>query len=1022
MADGRIVIDARINKKQAVSDLNNLKKDITNTGKEIEKIDTAISKAGAAKNDLANKLQAAKEQAAGTAQELENVNVQLISNSQKAADLKKQMDALSKGHTYTKNGVTVNVPADARDNAKHKEFEQQRNAILAENAKLEKQSDSLANKANTEDAAVTDLTSKYEEQTASVERLNAQKAALEQTRAVQQEQAKSLTAKADDATAKESMAEKVNRAVDAMASFAKKVGLAKNAVSALQGAVNTLGGFGQRIFSDISSRITEIPKRLTSASKSLQRFQRRMLSVASGALVFNVISKALREVSTWTQAVLTQNTELRASLANLESAAITAAAPLLQALVPALTAIANAAATVIFYIAKLISMLTGGTIAANQKAAKAMSKTAKAAKAAGGAASDAAGSLAKFDDLDVLDKSSGGSGGITPNYDFATDSPFLDDVLKAIEDGDWYGAGALLGEKLRDALNSIPWDSIQAKTQEVATHLANLINGFIEVPGLWSAIGHTIAQGLNTALIFADTLMQGVHWGSLGAGIAEGLTTAVAEIQWDTLGRVLTDGLRAAVLTLEGFVTTYTGWTDLGNSIATTIMAAINNVPWGMFGASLSGFALGLLTVLTATVENIDWASIGQDVVDFFSSIDWGGLFGAASTLATSLLDGINTMLEQIDWSAVTDTAIQCLASIDWVGIGTELGRLFTEIGWPLFLAFLTAQIPNLLGTLFTTIIAPAIAEKLKDLLFVVEYWFTTSLLPKIMGLGGQLISYITGTLVPCISNAISGLVSFLIGNPIALVIAAIVALVALIAVKGDEIQRLLQNVDDFLQNVFATDWSESFGFLGTIMNGFGQIFSDIWNGVKTILDGIIDFIRGVFTGDWKRAWNGIVEMFGGIWETIVALAKAPINSVIALVNGMIAAITAGLNCLIDGINSFGFDVPEFAQDALGTTHVGFNFERITAPQIPYLAQGAVIPANHEFLAVLGDQTNGTNIEAPLATIQQALAEVMEAYTGQQDITIRFAGDLAQLARVLKPYIDKEENRRGAKLVTGGVY
>ena len=128
------------------------------------------------------------------------------------------------------------------------------------------------------------------------------------------------------------------------------------------------------------------------------------------------------------------------------------------------------------------------------------------------------------------------------------------------------------------------------------------------------------------------------------------------------------------------------------------------------------------------------------------------------------------------------------------------------------------------------------------------------------------------------------------------------------------------------------------------------------------------------------------------------------------------------MNAVIGLLNGFSFDVPEFAQDALGTAKVGFNIDPITAPQIPYLAQGAVIPANHEFLAVLGDQTNGTNIEAPLATIQQALAEVMEAYTGQQDITIRFPGDLAQLARVLKPYIDKEENRRGAKLVTGGVY
>ena len=97
------------------------------------------------------------------------------------------------------------------------------------------------------------------------------------------------------------------------------------------------------------------------------------------------------------------------------------------------------------------------------------------------------------------------------------------------------------------------------------------INDFIEVPGLWTAIGHTIAQGLNTALLFADTLMQRIHWDSLGAGIAEGLTTAVTELRWNTLGRVLTDGMRAAILTLYNFVLHYSGWTDLGNGIATCI-------------------------------------------------------------------------------------------------------------------------------------------------------------------------------------------------------------------------------------------------------------------------------------------------------------------------------------------------------------------------------------------------------------------------------------------------------------------
>ena len=80
-----------------------------------------------------------------------------------------------------------------------------------------------------------------------------------------------------------------------------------------------------------------------------------------------------------------------------------------------------------------------------------------------------------------------------------------------------------------------------------------------------------------------------------------------------------------------------------------------------------------------------------------------------------------------------------------------------------------------------------------------------------------------------------------------------------------------------------------------------------------------------------------------------------------------------------------------------------------------------VIPANHEFLAVLGDQTNGTNVEAPLETIQQALAEVLAEWGGQ-DITIRFAasGGLEQLVRLLMPYIDKEKARRGARLVVGG--
>lgn len=81
---------------------------------------------------------------------------------------------------------------------------------------------------------------------------------------------------------------------------------------------------------------------------------------------------------------------------------------------------------------------------------------------------------------------------------------------------------------------------------------------------------------------------------------------------------------------------------------------------------------------------------------------------------------------------------------------------------------------------------------------------------------------------------------------------------------------------------------------------------------------------------------------------------------------------------------------------------------------IPYLATGAVIPPNAPFMAVLGDQKNGTNIEAPLETIKQAVAEVVSNMRG--NTVIRFEGDLAQLGRILQPVIEEENNRIGRSL------
>ena len=133
-------------------------------------------------------------------------------------------------------------------------------------------------------------------------------------------------------------------------------------------------------------------------------------------------------------------------------------------------------------------------------------------------------------------------------------------------------------------------------------------------------------------------------------------------------------------------------------------------------------------------------------------------------------------------------------------------------------------------------------------------------------------------------------------------------------------------------------------------------------------LDGIVTFLEGVFSADWEKAWDGIAQA-----------VKAPINMIIGFVNGMISAVVDGINTIIKALNKLSFDVPDWVPGIGGETW-GFDISKIKAPEIPYLAKGAVIPPNAPFMAVLGDQRRGTNIEAPLATIQEAVALVMEDF------------------------------------------
>lgn len=194
-------------------------------------------------------------------------------------------------------------------------------------------------------------------------------------------------------------------------------------------------------------------------------------------------------------------------------------------------------------------------------------------------------------------------------------------------------------------------------------------------------------------------------------------------------------------------------------------------------------------------------------------------------------------------------------------------------------------------------------------------------------------------------------------------------------------VQSIFAGINTFLQGVFAKDWTEQFGAFGNVLNAFFANVENIWNAVKSIFSGIVSFVKNVFAGDWGAAWDSIVSVFKGIWDYLVAVVKAPINGIIGIINGLVQGVVDGINLVIGALNSIHFEIPDWIP-GLGGMSVGFQIQPLNAPKIPYLARGAVLPANKPFLAVLGDQRHGNNIEAPEGLIRDIFKEEMGDFLG----------------------------------------
>lgn len=367
----------------------------------------------------------------------------------------------------------------------------------------------------------------------------------------------------------------------------------------------------------------------------------------------------------------------------------------------------------------------------------------------------------------------------------------------------------------------------------------------------------------------------------------------------------------------------------VGDLVAQKMNAAIGSWDGAGAGKRLSDGIKGALDTAIGFLQGTDWQNMGRQVANFITAIDWSGITSRLFEGLGSVLGGIAGFI----WGLISDAWGNVVSW--WRDVAIEDGK-FTMAG---LLNGIWEGIKGIGTWIYDHIFKP----------FVDGFC-------KAFGIHSpSTVLYDLGL------NIVQGLINAVKSIP--------QKAKQIFESARSGIKNVLNSISSFLGSTFKTDWSKKIGALGDPLNALLTNIKNIWNnGIKPTFNGIVTFIKGTFTGDWKKAWTGVKTAFSGVFTTLKSIAKAPLNSIIGLINGLITA----LNSMIRGLNKIKVNIPSWVP-GLGGQSIGFNIPQIS--KVPYLATGAVIPPNAPFAAVLGDQRHGTNLEAPESLIRQIVRE-----------------------------------------------
>lgn len=416
--------------------------------------------------------------------------------------------------------------------------------------------------------------------------------------------------------------------------------------------------------------------------------------------------KNLAKYSSSTNAELSS---LMNSLNLLKNSLASAFSPVLSAIAPALETLINYCVNAINAIGQLFAALTGqGTyykaVKGNQDFAAGLDKSANKANDSAKALKN---TLMGFDEINKLDDDSGsggsggsGGGGSAGSFDMVPVENAYADFAKQIKDAwakaDFTELGGIFGTKIRDALNSIPWDDVKETAQKVGKSLATFINGAVEVSGLADAVGNTVAQALNTGVLGADSFMKNLHWDSVGQFVADSMNGFVKKADWKGIGTAVKDGI-------NGVITAKATWAEAfdfkaaGEAVKTAVKNALTGIKWTQANTGAASLGKGIATALNSIMTTDTFSLIGKSAAGAVNTV----ISGAYAFIGTikfkgwgkSIAAGINSYFEDLDWETVgltfdkavngiLDTLLEALQGTHWQKVGEGISTALSKIDW----------------------------------------------------------------------------------------------------------------------------------------------------------------------------------------------------------------------------------------------------------------------------------------------------------------------------------------------------